>query len=78
MALNPLGELTLTATCSPVSRSGGNFTVQPGLVTPDGLSVRSVYQGEAMSGHESDSPAVRIDLATASGSVLETYSSGFS
>jgi hypothetical protein len=78
LALNPLGELTLTATVSPVSRSGGNFTVQPGLVTPDGLSVRSVYHGEAMSGHEPDSPAVQIELATASGNIVERYSSGFS
>jgi hypothetical protein len=78
LSINPLGELTLTAAVSPVSRSDENFTVQPSLVIPDGLSVRSVYQGEAMSGREPGSPTVQIELATAGGNIVESYSSGFS
>jgi hypothetical protein len=78
LSIDPLGELKLTATSSPTSRSGDNFTVQPGLFTGDGLSVRSIYRGELMSDRGPDSPTVQIDLATSSGNILETYSSGFS
>jgi len=78
--IEPIGRLDLTL---PIPAGGlevppgGQLTVEPRLVTEDGLLLMNCYRGTGMASYAGDRPQVRCTLIGANGKILATASSGF-
>jgi hypothetical protein len=74
--LDPLGKLEFSTGCAAAThRPGEEITVQPRLLTGDGLLINTCYRGAHDTGR--DGPTALVTLASADGSPLATARSGF-
>ncbi|HEV3022904.1 MAG TPA: hypothetical protein VGX76_10565 [Pirellulales bacterium] len=80
LSLDPLAGLELTA-CGPPTpttcKPGEQLSVQPRLVTGDGLLINSCFRGTHDSGRSAAGSCARLALVATDGSELAAWQSGF-